>query len=197
MYNPTHVNTVAMLVGPQLATTIPANTIRVKFWAKGSANYAIKIGVLTNPTDAATFSEIQQVTISSAWVQYSVPLTSYTGIGRFIALRHASLSSGQTIYIDGVDFEQIAPNDLAAVSLTVNTTPQRRLRHYLYGECIQQRHRQPNTYTVNSIMPQMCNWPLLQETPLPGATVPIQLAGPPTLKGLPRCLAGNSHWRRE
>ena len=184
MYNPTDVNTVAMLVGPQLATTIPANTIRVKFWAKGSANYAIKIGVLTNPTDAATFSEIQQVTISSAWVQYSVPLTSYTGIGRFIALRHASLSSGQTIYIDGVDFEQIAPNDLAAVSLTGNTTPSVGSATTYTVNVFNNGTANQSTYTVKLYNAANVELASAAGTAIAaGATVPIQLSWTPTTEG--------------
>lgn len=184
MYNPTDVNTVAMLVGPQLATTIPANTIRVKFWAKGSANYAIKIGVLTNPTDAATFTEIQQVTISSAWVQYSVPLTSYTGIGRFIALRHASLSSGQTIYIDGVDFEQIAPNDLAAVSLTGNTTPSVGSATTYTVNVFNNGTANQSTYTVKLYNAANVELASAAGTAIAaGATVPIQLSWTPTAEG--------------
>lgn len=123
MYNPTDANTIAMLVGPQLATAIPANTVRVKFWGKGSTSYAVKVGVMTNPADPATFTEIQQQSLSSSWTQYTVSLATYTGTGRYIAFRHACLSTSQTIYLDGVDFELIAPNDLAAVSVTGNATP--------------------------------------------------------------------------
>ncbi|MDD3236209.1 MAG: choice-of-anchor D domain-containing protein, partial [Candidatus Cloacimonetes bacterium] len=123
MYNPTDVNTIAMLIAPPLSTALAANTVRVKFYAKGSTSYAIKVGVMTSPTDPATFVEVQTITLTSAWVQYSVPLTTYAGTGKYIAFKHASSSSSQTIYIDGVDFELIAANDLAAVNVVGNSTP--------------------------------------------------------------------------
>jgi hypothetical protein len=105
-----------------LANTLSANNLRVKFWAKGS-NYAVKVGVMTNPADAATFTEIQQVSLTSAWAQYSVPLTTYTGAGQFIAFKHAGLAAGQTVYLDTVEFELISHNDLAAISVSGSSTP--------------------------------------------------------------------------
>ncbi|MDD4308746.1 MAG: carboxypeptidase regulatory-like domain-containing protein [Candidatus Cloacimonetes bacterium] len=123
MYNPTDVNTIAMLVGPQLSTAIPANTVRVKFWGKGSAAYHLLVGVMSNPQDPATFVSVQTVNTVANWNEYIVSLAGYTGTGRYIAFKHASAAAAQTIYVDGITFELIAPNDLAAVSVTGNTTP--------------------------------------------------------------------------
>ncbi|HNQ44433.1 MAG TPA: choice-of-anchor J domain-containing protein, partial [Candidatus Cloacimonadota bacterium] len=122
MYNPTDLNTIAMLVAPPLANTIDVTATRVKFWGKGN-NYAVKVGVMTNPTDPDSFTEIQQISMTSAWAQYSVPLTTYTGAGRFIAFKHACLAAGQTIYLDTIEFEAIGANDLAAQAIMGNTTP--------------------------------------------------------------------------
>ncbi len=123
MYNPTDLNTIAMLIGPQLSTTIPASSVRVKFWGKGSAAYHVLVGVMTNPTDPATFVSVQDVNTVASWNEYVVSLAGYTGEGRFIAFKHACAAAGQTIYLDGITFELIAPNDLAAVSVTGNATP--------------------------------------------------------------------------
>ncbi len=123
MYNPTDVATIAMLIGPQLHTSIPANNIRVKFWAKGSAAYHVLVGVMSDPTDPATFVMVQDVNAVANWNEYIVDMTAYTGAGRYIAFKHASTATAQTIYLDGIGFELIAPNDLGATTITGNTTP--------------------------------------------------------------------------
>ncbi|MDD2227864.1 MAG: choice-of-anchor J domain-containing protein [Candidatus Cloacimonetes bacterium] len=113
----------AILIAPPLHSTIATNSARVKFYAKGSTSYSVIVGVMSNPTDPATFVEVQTITLSSAWAQYSVPLTAYVGTGKFVAFKHASTSTYQTIYIDDVDLELIAANDLAAINVVGNTTP--------------------------------------------------------------------------
>ncbi|PKN72949.1 MAG: hypothetical protein CVU50_05325 [Candidatus Cloacimonetes bacterium HGW-Cloacimonetes-3] len=122
MYNPTDTATIAMLVSPQLNSTLPIGATRVKLWGKGT-NYSVIVGVMTSPTDPATFTPVQTLTFTSAWAEYAVPLTPYTGAGRFIAIKHANNAASQTIYLDTIQFETIAPNDLAAVSIVGNTTP--------------------------------------------------------------------------
>ncbi|PKN73193.1 MAG: hypothetical protein CVU50_04130 [Candidatus Cloacimonetes bacterium HGW-Cloacimonetes-3] len=123
MYNPTDINTIALLIAPSLQITIPANNVRVKFYAKGATTHSVKVGVMSNPTDASTFTAIQTITLTATWAQYTVALNPYTGTGRFITFKHGSTATGQTIYIDTVQFEQIAPNDLAALSVIGNTSP--------------------------------------------------------------------------
>ena len=122
IYNPTDINTIAMLIAPPLANTIQTNNVRVKLWGKGN-NYSLKVGLMTNPADATTFTEIETLTFTSAWAQYQVPLTAYTGEGKFIAFKHANNSTGQTIYIDTVEIEMMGANDLAALAISGNSTP--------------------------------------------------------------------------
>ncbi|MDY0326176.1 MAG: choice-of-anchor D domain-containing protein, partial [Candidatus Cloacimonadaceae bacterium] len=122
IYNPTDINTTAMLIAPPLANTIPVNNVRVKLWGKGN-NYSLKVGVMTNPADATTFTEIETLTFTSAWAQYQVSLGSYTGAGKFIAFKHANNAAGQTIYVDTIEFEMMGANDLAAIAILGNTTP--------------------------------------------------------------------------
>jgi len=122
IYNPTDINTIAMLIAPPLANTIPVNNVRVKLWGKGT-NYSLKVGVMTNPADPATFTEIETLTFVAAWAPYEVSLASYTGTGKFIAFKHACNAAGQTIYVDTVEFEMMGADDLAAISIVGNTTP--------------------------------------------------------------------------
>ena len=122
IYNPVDINTIAMLIAPPLASAIPINNVRVKLWGKGN-NYSLKVGVMTDPANAATFTEIETLTLTSAWAQYQVSLTSYTGTGKFIAFKHANNAMGQIIYVDTVEFEMMGANDLAARALSGNSAP--------------------------------------------------------------------------
>ncbi len=184
MYNPTDVNTIAMLIAPPLANTIATNTVRVKFWGKGSAAYHLLVGVMTDPLDPATFALIQDLNVVANWNEYIVSLTGYAGTGRYIAFKHASTAAGQTIYIDDVSFELIAPNDLACFALTGNTTPSvgnattysAAIRNW--GTATQ------NTYTVklfNGNDVELATAPGI--TVDPDATVQIALNWTPTVEG--------------
>ncbi len=122
MRNPTDINTVAMLIAPPLAANVSANNVSVKFWSLGDT-YSLKVGVMTDPSDAATFTEVKTFTLGQNWVQYQVSLASYTGSGKFIAFKHANKTTGQTIYIDHVEFEMVGANDLAGMAVTGSSIP--------------------------------------------------------------------------
>ncbi len=123
IYNPTDVNTIAMLIAPPLNASITMNSVRVKFWGKGSAAYHMLLGVMSDPLDPATFTQVADLNVVSNWNEYIISLGDYAGTGRFIAFKHANAASGQTIYLDDVRFEQMGPNDLACTALAGNTTP--------------------------------------------------------------------------
>jgi hypothetical protein len=112
-----------MLISPPIAASIPMYSIKVKFLAKAQMGYTLKLGVMTNPLDESTFTELSTVTLTNAWAQYSVLLSSYTGQGQFIAFKHGLQVSNRIIYIDNVTFEQIPQNDLSALSITGNAAP--------------------------------------------------------------------------
>jgi len=114
-------NEIAVL--PRLASTIPANTTRVRFWAKFSSDYydaAIQVGVMTDPTDPSTFKGVKTIkTMSATYQEFIVPLTSYTGTGTYVAIKCpiAKSSASQTIYVDDVTLETVPPcNPVKSVS---------------------------------------------------------------------------------
>ncbi len=111
------------LIAPPLAATLPVNTMRVRFWAKGATNYSLSVGVMSNHTDAGTYTQVQSFNLTSAWAEYVVGFQTYAGTGNFITFKHGNAATYQSIYIDGVSIEVIAQNDLAALSVTGNTTP--------------------------------------------------------------------------
>jgi len=113
-----------MLVGPPLSTTIATNTVRMKLWVKGAgATYTLSFGVLTDPLDPSTYTEVQSITTPTAWTEFVIPFNGYTGTGRYLAIKHGSVSTSQAIYVDDVILELIAANDLGATALSGNTTP--------------------------------------------------------------------------
>ena len=113
-----------MLIAPPMSFDIPVNTVRMKIWVKGvGAAYGLSFGVLTDPLDPSTYTEIQSITTPTAWTEFVVPFNGYTGDGRFITIKHSNLAAGQTIYIDDVTFELMGDNDLAVIELTGNQTP--------------------------------------------------------------------------
>jgi len=124
MTNTTDANANIFLIAPPLATTIPTNTTRTKFYGRAASNgYAVSVGVMTNPQDAATYVEIQQIPLTTTWTEYVVTFAGYTGTGRSIVFKLVSDGTYRTIYLDSIMFEVTPQNDLAALSVTGNTTP--------------------------------------------------------------------------
>jgi hypothetical protein len=122
LYNSTSANG-PYLISPPISPTMPLVTMRVKFWAKGSTTYTLSVGGMSNPLDAATYTQVSSFTLTSAWAEYQVGFQTYAGTGQFIAFKHGNASTSQSIYIDNVTIEVIPQNDLAALNITGNATP--------------------------------------------------------------------------
>ncbi|MDD3563798.1 MAG: choice-of-anchor D domain-containing protein, partial [Candidatus Cloacimonetes bacterium] len=116
------VGDIAMLIAPPLASTIPVNSVRVKLWGRGSGS-SLMIGVMTDPADPATFTEVQTLTSLYEWAPYQVPLTSYTGNGRFIAFKLVDGTDSEYIHMDTVEFEMMGGGDLKTIALAGSSTP--------------------------------------------------------------------------
>ncbi|HNT52565.1 MAG TPA: choice-of-anchor J domain-containing protein, partial [Candidatus Syntrophosphaera sp.] len=113
-----------ILVAPPYANTIQTNTTRVKLYARADGTgYTLSVGVLADPQNAATYTEIQQLTLSATWAEYVVSLGSYTGTGRTVALKHGLGGGWRMLYVDNVMLEVSPQNDLAALAVSGNTTP--------------------------------------------------------------------------
>ncbi|MDZ4122039.1 MAG: choice-of-anchor D domain-containing protein, partial [Candidatus Cloacimonadaceae bacterium] len=123
MTNTADANAGIYLIAPPLINTIPVNTTRIKFHGR-SSNASLVVGVMTNPQDTATFTEIQTVQISgNTWTEYVVTLAGYTGTGRSIAFRLGTGATYVTAFLDNFMIEVTPQNDLAALSVMGNTTP--------------------------------------------------------------------------
>ena len=124
LYNPSDSEATLILVGPPIMAPLSVDTIRLKFWARSSgSNYPLSIGVMSNPQDPTTYTEVQNLSLTTTLTEYVVNLTSYTGTGTHICFKHGLGGTTRSLYVDDVVFEQIAPNDLACERLSGNTTP--------------------------------------------------------------------------
>lgn len=104
---------------PEVAGT-PLDQLRVRFRGyTTTATSAIEVGVMTNPADYSTFVAVQTITPNtlSTWEERTVDLASYTGAGKFVALR-APQGTSTYYYIDNFNLE-IIPG-CTAPTTTVN-----------------------------------------------------------------------------
>ena len=93
-------------------TTLNLNTLQVSFWARQystSYNCDFEVGVMTDPTNASTFTAISSVhPAGTTYESFEVPLSSYTGTGSYIAFRaiqHPGSSTAIYMMLDDVTLE--------------------------------------------------------------------------------------------
>lgn len=70
------------------------NSLQISFWIKGNgAAYddKIDVGVLTDPTDTATFVNVQTINVKgNTWEEFIVSLKPYAGQGQYICIKKAA-----------------------------------------------------------------------------------------------------------
>jgi hypothetical protein len=81
---------------------------------------SIIIGVLSNPTDATTFTGVDTVIFpddNSYYYDIKVRLFNYSGSGEHIAFKHTSTDSYEDMYIDNVELYNIPDNDAGVIAI--------------------------------------------------------------------------------
>ncbi|MCR5445301.1 MAG: fibronectin type III domain-containing protein, partial [Bacteroidales bacterium] len=103
----------------------PMNTVEVIFWAKRSTNpMDIIVGVMTDPTNAATFTAVDTIALTTNHIEYTVPLSNYTGYGNYVAFRGVHTGTlAQYIYLDDITIEAISPCERAYNLTATDATP--------------------------------------------------------------------------
>ena len=103
-------STYNLAVLPQLSLgNLSMSDLQVRFSMYSSnVNAKMVVGVMTNPQDVSTFTPIDTVKIGTAstFEEHKVSLSSYTGNGRYVALRNIN-TSYNSISIDDVWVEQL------------------------------------------------------------------------------------------
>jgi hypothetical protein len=106
----------------------PMNTLQVALDVRDNTTsypFHLDVGIMTDPTDRNTFVLIQTITTSSTtYANYEIPFSSYTGTGKYIALRASQPTSGYNYgYVDNVRVELIpeCPKPVSVTSSAVTT----------------------------------------------------------------------------
>ncbi|HOD17588.1 MAG TPA: choice-of-anchor J domain-containing protein [Candidatus Cloacimonadota bacterium] len=116
MYNYTTTD-ILRLISPEV--TVPMNSFKVKFYARGgSAGNTLKVGTVNALDGTGVFTQLGSFVLTASFAQYSVSFTSYTGTDHYICFQHGTTSTYQSIYLDNVSVEQIFPVDMKASAIT-------------------------------------------------------------------------------
>lgn len=123
-----------LAVLPEMATDL--RVLQLSFYARlgSGTNKPLAVGVMTDPSDASTFSKIEDVTIASnVYAQYTVSFDAYTGNGSYIAFKCEPDEYDMTqYYVDDVNVTTngmcFAPenpqiSDVTANSAVITWTP--------------------------------------------------------------------------
>jgi len=126
-------STPAIAIAPLLDID-SVNLLQVTFNAKQYSAYYdadIQVGVMTDPTDISSFTNIQTVvpTSTSAWDEFTVSLSSYHGIGQYIAIKcfysPSSTLYGNDFYLDNVLIDSLPdcqrPENVTVTNITTTT----------------------------------------------------------------------------
>ncbi len=91
-------------ITPEFDASIQINTLKAKFWHKGSGtNDRLIVGVMSSITDASTFVPVDTVYVSSpasTWHECTVLFANYTGQGHFIAFKNEYTTTSAYAYLD-------------------------------------------------------------------------------------------------
>ena len=112
---------------PEVDGQYTISNLQISFWARLESyqtNKDLSIGIMTDPSNISTFSEVATVTVSDATFQkYTALFDNYTGEGRYIAIRFNTNTSGY-IFVDDVTVEEIPscriPTNFDAAEIGVN-----------------------------------------------------------------------------
>jgi hypothetical protein len=99
--------------------SVPMNSIKLKFFARGSSTgYSLLVGTVNAPDGTGVFNQIASIPLTAVQTEYTVPLSGYLGTDNYICFKHGLGGTYRSIYIDNVQLIEIVDNDLVAISLT-------------------------------------------------------------------------------
>lgn len=98
-----------LLVSPNLSTTLPLGTYRLKFYAKRGEEDVASLDIVTLDSNTATAvaNLIQTVELSETTTQYVVNFDNYTGTDPYIGIRLNTTATYESVFIDNILWEII------------------------------------------------------------------------------------------
>lgn len=112
---------------PELDEQYLLPDLQISFWARLESyqtNKDLSIGVMTDPDDLTTFTEVATITVKDATFQeYTAFFEDYDGDGHYIAIRFNSNTSGY-IFVDDITIDDaprcFVPKDLEATAIDID-----------------------------------------------------------------------------
>ncbi len=116
-----------VLISPPIDPNL--SSLKVKFWAKGAANYTLQVGTMDGAGSRAVFTNVETINLTSTYTEYSVSFIGYAGTDQHIAFKHGLGYTYRTIYIDDVTIEllptfgvlQVTPDPVECGTIYVGT----------------------------------------------------------------------------
>ena len=114
---------------PEISSDYNMNRIQIRFWAAVQSSQGnLKIGIMSSPTDANTFVQIEEINVSNTYndgfQEFTIPFSTYTGNGRYIAFMCGTGSAYAYFLIDDITVEVVpsclVPDELEASGITEN-----------------------------------------------------------------------------
>lgn len=114
---------------PEISSDYSMNSIQIRFWAAVQSSQGnLKIGIMSSPTDANTFIQIEEINVSNTYnngfQEFTVPFSTYAGNGRYIAFMCGTGSAYAYFLIDDITVEVVpsclVPDELEASGITEN-----------------------------------------------------------------------------
>lgn len=121
-----------MLVSPQLSN-IATGAYRVKFYAKsGSTTGSLQVGTISSNNADGVFTSLATIPLTSTYTEYVVEFNDTENADSYIAFRHNTTGTYNSIFIDNVlweltptcaDVTQIAASETTINSATISWNP--------------------------------------------------------------------------
>ncbi|MCK9335918.1 MAG: choice-of-anchor D domain-containing protein, partial [Candidatus Cloacimonetes bacterium] len=104
------------LITPEI--TVPMNTIKLSFSARGGTGYTLLVGTVDATDETGTFNQLASFDLTSTHTVYTLSLADYVGTDQYICFKHGLGSTYRSIYIDDIYMEELVANDLALTGVS-------------------------------------------------------------------------------
>ena len=93
---------------PEISDAYDMSNIQIRFWVRSySSPCTMEVGVMTDPSNANTYVKVEDVEMTSTYTEKTISLNSYSGTGRYIALKCPAPSMySQAFYVDDITVEE-------------------------------------------------------------------------------------------
>jgi hypothetical protein len=118
MYNPSsNPGALVSLVSPAFNSAL--NNLYLRFWARGTADRNLYVGVVDGLSSSSTFTQVAVISLTTTYTIYTVDLSSYSGSGQYVSFRlDTSDNLTQYVYLDDVTVAASPYDELAVTAFT-------------------------------------------------------------------------------